>query len=126
MQALADGMVAVVTLAGGAGSRWTKGAGVVKALHPFAKLAGRHRNFIEAHLAKSRRASRLGGVPVPHVITTSYLTHEAVADWLAAAGQLRLSRSAAALARSQHRPAPRPHGARPALRLGRDAAAASR
>ena len=86
MQALADGMVAVVTLAGGAGSRWTKGAGVVKALHPFSKLAGRHRNFIEAHLAKSRRTSRIGGIPLPHVITTSYLTHDAVADWLAAAG----------------------------------------
>ena len=86
MQALADGMVAVVTLAGGAGSRWTKGAGVVKALHPFSKLAGRHRNFIEAHLAKSRRTSRIAGTPLPHVITTSYLTHDAVADWLAAAG----------------------------------------
>ena len=85
MQALADGMVAVVTFAGGAGSRWTKGAGVVKALHPFAKLAGRHRNFIEAHLAKSRRTSRIAGTPVPHVVTTSYLTHDAVADWLAAA-----------------------------------------
>ena len=85
MQALAEGMVAVVTLAGGAGSRWTKGAGVVKALHPFSKLAGRHRNFIEAHLAKSRRTSRMAGMPLPHVITTSYLTHDAVADWLAAA-----------------------------------------
>jgi hypothetical protein len=85
MRALADGMVAVVTLAGGAGSRWTKGAGVVKALHPFARIAGRHRNFIEAHLAKSRRAGRIGGFPVAHVITTSYLTHDAVADWLAAA-----------------------------------------
>ncbi len=84
MQALADGMVAVVTLAAGAGSRWTKGAGVVKALHPFSKIAGRHRNFIEAHLAKSRRTSRLGGVALPHVVTTSYLTHDAVADWLAA------------------------------------------
>jgi galactokinase/mevalonate kinase-like predicted kinase len=81
MQALAEGMVAVVTLAGGAGSRWTKGAGVVKALHPFSKLAGRHRNFIEAHLAKSRRTSRIAGMPLPHVITTSYLTHDAVADW---------------------------------------------
>jgi len=80
MQALAGGMVAVVTLAGGAGSRWTKGAGVVKALHPFAKLAGRHRNFIEAHLAKSRRTSRIAGTPLPHVITTSYLTHDAIAD----------------------------------------------
>jgi hypothetical protein len=85
MQALTGGMVAVVTLAGGAGSRWTKGAGVVKALHPFSKLAGRHRNFIEAHLAKSRRTSRIAGVPLPHVVTTSYLTHDAVADWLAAA-----------------------------------------
>ncbi len=82
MQALAEGMVAVVTLAGGAGSRWTKGAGVVKALHPFAKLAGRHRNFIEAHLAKSRRTSRICGTPLPHVITTSYLTHDAIADWV--------------------------------------------
>ncbi len=82
MQALADGMVAVVSLAGGAGSRWTKGAGVVKALNPFCKLAGRHRNFIEAHLAKSRRTSRLCGTSLPHVITTSYLTHEAVAGWL--------------------------------------------
>jgi len=97
MQALADGMVAVVSLAGGAGSRWTKGAGVVKALNPFCKLAGKHRNFIEAHLAKSRRTSRQCGTPLPHVITTSYLTHEAVAAWLEAeehygyAGPLLLS-----------------------------------
>jgi len=82
MQALADGMAAVVTFAAGAGSRWTRGAGVVKALDPFARIAGRHRNFIEAHLAKSRRVSRLSGLPIPHVITTSYLTHDAVADWL--------------------------------------------
>ena len=32
--AIADGQVAVVTLAAGIGSRWTEGAGVVKALHP--------------------------------------------------------------------------------------------
>ncbi|MFN7997467.1 MAG: UTP--glucose-1-phosphate uridylyltransferase [Bryobacteraceae bacterium] len=82
MEALAGGRVAVISLAGGAGSRWTKGAGVVKALNPFCKIAGRHRNFIEAHLAKSRRISRLCGTPLPHVITTSYLTHEAVAQWL--------------------------------------------
>ena len=82
LRALADGMAAVVTLAGGAGTRWTKGAGVVKALNPFAKIAGRHRNFIEAHLAKGRRTSRMCGTPVAHAITTSYLTHDAVADWL--------------------------------------------
>ena len=40
MDALAAGAVAVVSLAGGVGSRWTKGAGVVKALNPFSQ-AGR-------------------------------------------------------------------------------------
>ena len=59
MEALAAGAVAVVTLAGGVGSRWTKGAGVVKALNPFCKLGGRHRTFLEVHLAKSRRTGRL-------------------------------------------------------------------
>ena len=41
MRALAEGRVAVVTLAGGVGSRWTKGSGAVKALNPFCKLGGR-------------------------------------------------------------------------------------
>jgi hypothetical protein len=75
--------VAVVTLAGGAGSRWTKGAGVVKALNPFCRLAGKHRRFLEVHLAKSRRTSRLFGAGVPHVVTTSYLTHEPTEEHLA-------------------------------------------
>ncbi len=83
MEALKEGSVAVVSLAGGAGSRWTKGAGVVKALNPFARVAGRHRSFIEVHLAKSRRVSRLAGTTIPHVITTSYLTHDAVQSFLA-------------------------------------------
>jgi hypothetical protein len=86
LQALADGSVAVVSLAGGAGSRWTKGAGVVKALNPFARLGGKHRNFVEVHLAKSRRIGRLCGSPVPHVFTTSYLTHAPVQAWLERAG----------------------------------------
>lgn len=74
-QALAAGEVAVITLAAGAGSRWTQGAGVVKALHPFAHLGGRHRTFLELHLAKSRRTSHQFGRTVPHVFTTGYLTH---------------------------------------------------
>lgn len=82
-EALQAGKAAVVTLAGGAGSRWTQGAGVVKALNPFAKLAGKHRSFLEVHLAKSRRAGNKAGVPVPHVITTSYLTHNLIASYLA-------------------------------------------
>ena len=85
IQALSEGAVAVVTLAGGAGSRWTQGAGVVKALHPFCRLCGEHRTFIETHLAKSRRVGRTAGAPVPHVITTSYLTHEPIAAYLQAA-----------------------------------------
>jgi len=96
-EALASGAVAVVALAGGAGSRWTKGAGVVKALNPFWKASGRHRTFIEVHLAKSRRTAGEFGAQVPHVFTTSYLTHEPVSSHLSAhqnygyEGPLRLS-----------------------------------
>jgi hypothetical protein len=81
-EALASGAVGVVTLAGGAGSRWTHGAGVVKALSPFCRLAGKHRTFLEVHLAKSARAGRLSGHAVPHIITTSYLTHEPTEELL--------------------------------------------
>ncbi|MSU31390.1 MAG: UTP--glucose-1-phosphate uridylyltransferase [Pedosphaera sp.] len=80
--ALRAGEVAVVTLAAGAGSRWTGGAGTCKALHPFAKFAGRHRTFIETHLAKSRRASRVFGPHIPHVFTTSYLTDGPTSQFL--------------------------------------------
>jgi len=97
IEALQAGAVAVVTLAGGIGSRWTKGAGVVKALNPFCRLGGGYRNFIQTHLAKSRRIGQLCGTPLAHVITTSYLTHQAVEASLAAennygyAGPLHLS-----------------------------------
>ncbi|HEX8296707.1 MAG TPA: UTP--glucose-1-phosphate uridylyltransferase [Chthoniobacteraceae bacterium] len=83
LASLQNGEVAVVTLAAGAGSRWTQGAGVVKALHPFAKLGGRHRTFIETHLAKSRRISQLAGCAIPHIFTTSYLTHGPTSTFLA-------------------------------------------
>jgi len=83
LAALAAGQVGVVTLAAGAGSRWTQGAGVVKALHPFCKFAGVHRSFMEVHLAKSRRIGRLAGSSLPHIFTTSYLTHQPIADYLA-------------------------------------------
>ncbi len=84
LDALASGAAAVISLAGGTGSRWTKGAGVVKALNPFCKLGGKHRNFIEIHLAKSRRISQMCGTYLPHIITTSYMTHEPIRDFLAA------------------------------------------
>jgi hypothetical protein len=81
--AIARGEAAVVTLAAGVGSRWTQGAGVVKALHPFCKLGGRHRTFLEVHLAKNRRVGRQHGLAVPHVVTTSYLTHGPIKEFLA-------------------------------------------
>jgi len=78
LAALRNGEAAVVTLAAGVGSRWTQGAGVVKALHPFCKLGGAHRSFLEVHLAKTRRISRQAGQPVPHIVTTSYLTNRQI------------------------------------------------
>jgi hypothetical protein len=77
--ALENGRVFVITLAAGAGSRWTHGAGTVKAIYPFAKLKNRFRTFIEVHLAKTRRRGRQFGVMPAHVLTTSYLTHEPIA-----------------------------------------------
>jgi hypothetical protein len=82
--ALAAGRVGVVSMAGGVGSRWTQGAGVVKALHPFARLGGRHRTFVEVHLAKSRRTGRQMGRTLPHIFTTSYLTHSPIENYLEA------------------------------------------
>jgi hypothetical protein len=51
-------------------------------LHPFAKLGGKRRTFLETHLAKSRRVGRENDAPIPHLFTTSYLTHDAIADYL--------------------------------------------
>jgi hypothetical protein len=90
-EALQRGEVAVISLAAGAGSRWTQGAGVVKALHPFAKLGGRHRTFLETHLAKSRRISRLAGASIPHVFTTSYLTQQPTETFLKQAANYQYS-----------------------------------
>ena len=82
LSALKKGEIAVISFAGGIGSRWTKGAGVVKAINPFCKFNGVHKNFIEIHLAKSNRTSRLYKQTVQHVFTTSYLTHNPVENKL--------------------------------------------
>lgn len=97
-KALLNGEVGVITLAAGAGSRWTGGAGTCKALNPFAPLAGNFRTFLEVHLAKSRRVGQFAKQKIPHVFTTSYLTHQPISDYLKAAknyhydGPLYLSR----------------------------------
>lgn len=85
-EALERGEVAIVTLAAGAGSRWTQGAGVVKALHPFARIAGEYRTFLDVHMAKARRTARETGQPVTHVITTSNLTEGPIREFLKARG----------------------------------------
>ncbi len=84
--ALARGEVAVVTLAAGVGSRWTTGAGVVKAVNPFVSIDGRHRSFLEIHFAKTRKAQSRSGTKIPHVVTTSYLTHAAIERHLKSTG----------------------------------------
>lgn len=90
-EALAHGAVAVVSLAGGAGSRWTHGAGVVKALSPFCKFDGTYRSFLDVHLAKTRRSSHLAGMDALHVVTTSYLTHAPIEKAASADANLVLS-----------------------------------
>lgn len=81
-EALKQGKTGVVTFAGGLGSRWTEGASVVKPIHPFVKIDGDYRTFIEIHLAKSRKTEELCDKQIPHVFTTSYLTHNAINDYL--------------------------------------------
>ncbi|CAD76081.1 MAG TPA: UTP--glucose-1-phosphate uridylyltransferase [Rhodopirellula baltica] len=77
-EAIANGEIGVITLAAGVGSRWTQGAGVCKALHPFHRFAGKHRSFLEIHLAKNRATTAQHGGTIPHVITTSWMTDEAI------------------------------------------------
>jgi hypothetical protein len=79
---LSNGTVGVVSLAAGVGSRWTEGGGCVKGIHPFCKLEGRHRSFLEVHLAKSRRMSNMAGTNIPHVFTTSHMTNGPIASYL--------------------------------------------
>jgi hypothetical protein len=82
MNALKNNEIAVVTFAGGMGSRWTHGAAVVKPINPFVKIDGKYRTFIEIHLAKSRMTEKLSGNRIPHVFTTSFLTHDAISSYL--------------------------------------------
>jgi hypothetical protein len=84
--ALRRGEVGVVTLAAGVGSRWTTGAGVVKAVNPFVNIGGCHRSFLEIHLAKTRKVEREFQIKIPHIVTTSYLTHFAIERHLKSSG----------------------------------------
>ena len=103
-----------------------KGAGVVKALNPFCP-AGRAASQLPRGPPGQEPPHR---APVRHRAAARH--HHQLPDARrrrtagCARSELRLPRPAAPLARPQHRAAPGPHGARPALRLGGDAAAAAR
>jgi len=86
-RALRDGRVAVLTLAAGMGSRWTTGAGVVKAVNPFVFLEGRHRSFLEIHFAKTRKTAKRHGISIPHIVSTSFLTHDPIEKHLGLTSQ---------------------------------------
>lgn len=96
-QAIADGEVGVISLAAGVGSRWTQGAGVVKALNPFCKMGGKWRSFLDIHFAKTRQVGTQSGITPLHVVTSGYLTdrpiREAV-DQLNSGGLVQVSRGA--------------------------------
>ena len=88
-EAIRKNQVAVVSFAGGLGSRWTGGAAVVKSISPFARIGESYRTFLEVHLAKTRKTEREFGCRIPHIFTTSYLTHEAIENYLKRFGLLK-------------------------------------
>jgi hypothetical protein len=59
-----------------------RGAGVVKSLHPFSKFGGKHRNFIDLHLAKNKKTTKQYKSTLQHVFTTSYLTHQPIKEYI--------------------------------------------
>ena len=120
-EALASGAVAVVTLAGGAGSRWTQGAGVVKALSPFCRLAGKHRTFLEVHLAKEpprRPALRRCRSAHHHHQLSDPRAH--AKHLLRPGRELRIRGAAVSFAGTKRGLAADPHGARSSLCVGGD------
>ena len=95
--AIANGEVGVISLAAGVGSRWTQGAGVVKALNPFCKMGGQWRSFLDIHFAKTRRVAAEYGISPLHVVTSGYLTDRPLRDaveQLNSEGIFRVSRGA--------------------------------
>ena len=77
-KSISKGGVAIFALAAGVGSRWTKGAGVIKAINPFTPLSGAHRSFLEIHLAKNKKSGKEYSTKIPFVIATSHLTHQPI------------------------------------------------
>jgi hypothetical protein len=51
----------------------------VKALSPVCRVRGRYRSFLDFHRAAARSVAREANARLPHVVTTSYATHSAIA-----------------------------------------------
>ncbi len=81
-KAISSGKVAEMCLAAGVGSRWTQGAGVIKAISPFIEINGKHRTFLEIHLAKAKKTVLDFKADLPFIVATSYLTHEPIENTL--------------------------------------------
>lgn len=79
---ISSGKIAVMCLAAGVGSRWTTGAGVIKALNPFVEMGGRHRSFLEIHIAKTKKTALTHKTSIPFIVATSYLTHNPIEKML--------------------------------------------
>jgi hypothetical protein len=52
-------------------------------------MSGTHRNFIDTHLAKTRKTNQTYDTGLQHIFTTSYLTHPAIAAYI---GELKTSK----------------------------------
>ncbi len=81
INAIKNQEIGVISLAAGIGTRWTKGAGVIKAINPFVRLNGNHVNFVDIHMGKTLKICNEYNVKLPHLFATSYLTHKALADY---------------------------------------------
>ena len=72
---IAAGRYATLTLAGGLGSRWSGGSGVIKALAHVANYNGAWRSFLELQLRKFAVCDGQQQKSGLHIVSTSFLTH---------------------------------------------------
>ena len=65
----------VITLAACVGNRWAQGAGVVKAVSPFASMSRGYRSFLKVDFVKSRWRRRAVRKVTLYVFTSSHMTY---------------------------------------------------
>lgn len=82
MKSISGNGIALMVLAAGVGTRWTKGAGVIKAINPFVELNGKHRSFLDIHFAKAKKTCNQFNSKIPYIIATSHLTNKPIEEKL--------------------------------------------